>query len=139
MDAFFWALIAAGIWGTVPLLEKLGLNHSHPTIAVFARSVGVILGFLVFGLIWSPWKAMGNLSLRSFLLLATGGFLASFIGQMAFYQALKVGNISQVTPVAGAYPLVAVLLGWCVLHEPMTTGRTLGAFLIVAGVLLLRR
>ena len=138
-SAFGWALVAAGIWGAVPLLEKLGLSGSNPTIGVFARTIGVVIGALVCSLWWSPWQGLGKLSLRSFLLLGLGGFLASFIGQLAFYRALKVGDISQVAPIVGAYPLVAALLGWFVLHEPMTAGRVLGTLLVVCGMLLLRR
>jgi transporter family protein len=72
-------------------------------------------------------------------LLAGGGLLASFVGQMAFYQALKTGSLSQITPVAGAYPLVAALLGWIVLREPLTLTRVLGVLCVFAGVVLLRK
>jgi len=65
--------------------------------------------------------------------------LASFVGQLAFYQALKVGAISQLTPVAGAYPLVAALLGWWVLREPITLTRAMGVVCVVIGVALLRK
>lgn len=139
MSAFWWAVLTAGIWGVVPLIEKLGLTGSHPTIGVFARSLGVVLGVVIFGIWWSPWKAVMSLSVRSFVLLALGGFLASFVGQLAFYQALKTGPVSQVTPVSGAYPLVAAILGWLLLREPITTARVLGVALIVLGVSLLRR
>lgn len=131
--------MTAVIWGVVPLLEKLGLAGTHPTIGVFVRSLGVIVGMILFGIWWSPWKALMSVSVSTFALLALGGFLASFIGQLAFYQALKVGPVSQMTPIAGAYPLVATLLGWFLLREPLTTSRVLGALLIVAGVFLLRR
>lgn len=139
MTALWWSLLTACIWGIVPLFEKMGLGTNQPTVGVFARSIGIVVGFVVFGLLWSPWKALGALSVRSFTLLALGGFLASFVGQMAFYQALRTGPISQVTPVAGAYPLVAALLGWFVLREPITPSRLCGVLFIIAGVLLLRR
>lgn len=139
MSPFLWALLTACIWGVVPLLEKLGLAGSEPTIGVFARSLGVVLGVVVLGLWWSPWKALGSLSAPSFALLALGGFLASFVGQMAFYHALKIGQLSQVTPVAGAYPLVAAMLSWWLLREPLSLTRVLGVLLIVSGVWFLRR
>ncbi len=72
-------------------------------------------------------------------LLALGGLLASVVGEMAFYHALKSGAISQVTPVAGAYPVVTVLLGWLVLGEPITVSGGLGAACVVVGVFLLRK
>jgi drug/metabolite transporter (DMT)-like permease len=43
------------------------------------------------------------------------------------------------TPVAGAYPLVAALVGWFILREPLSATRVLGVILIVLGVFLLRR
>ena len=139
MSGFWWALLTALIWGCVPLLEKWGLAQSSPAIGVFARSVGVAVGAVLCGLIWKPWQAVLALSVRSFALLAIGGFLASFVGQMMFYQALKAGRISQVTPVAGAYPLVAAILGWWLLREPLSATRLLGVVFVVAGVLLLRQ
>lgn len=138
MTAFWWAVVTAGIWGVVPLLEKVGLVRSDPTVGVFARSLGVVLGAALCGLWWSPWQALRALDLRALGLLALGGFLASFVGQIAFYHALKSGAVSQVTPVAGAYPLVAALLGWWVLREPLTVARGVGVLCIVAGVWLLR-
>jgi transporter family protein len=139
VSALVWALLAAVVWGSVPLLEKVGLNNSDPVVGVYARSVGLLLGVLVCALFSSPWQALGNLSVRTFVLLGLGGFLASFLGQIAFYQALKVGDVSMVTPLAGTYPLVALALSWIVLREPITTARATGAVLIVLGILLLRR
>ena len=131
--------MAALVWGIVPLIEKLGLGGGNPVVAVFARTIGVTVGMVVVGFWLSPWKALSELSVRSFALLAFGGFLASFIGQMAFYQALKGGKISQVTPLAGTYPLVAALLGWWVLREPFTMPRLVGVVFVVLGVWFLRR
>ena len=139
MTAFWWALLTACIWGVVPLMEKIGLGAVPPTTGVIARSLGVVIGLLVFGWAWSPWAALTRVPWTSMALLAGGGFLASFVGQMAFYQALKSGAISQMTPVAGCYPLVAAVLGWVVLREPLTLSRGLGVVCVVIGVMLLRK
>ena len=139
MSAFLWAVLTACIWGIVPLMEKTGLSSGvSPVTGVMVRSLGVIVGLIVFGCLWSPWAALRTMGWPSILLLAGGGFLASFVGQMAFYQALKSGVLSQVTPVAGAYPLVAALLGWLVLREPLTAPRLIGLALVISGVWLLR-
>jgi len=139
MSAFLWAIVTACVWGFVPLIEKVGIGRSEPLVAVCARSMGVVSGLVLVTLLSSPWKAVMGLKMSSFLLLALGGFLASFVGQFAFYHALSRGHISQVTPVAGVYPLITAWLGWLILHEPMTAGRWAGVSLIIAGVLLLRR
>ncbi len=139
MSAFLWAVVTACIWGVVPLMEKVGLGGASPAAGVIVRSIGVVVGLLVFSWVWSPWASLRAMSWPSILLLAAGGLLASFVGQFAFYHALKSGTVSQVTPVAGAYPLVAALLGWVVLREPLTISRVLGVACVVAGVLLLRK
>jgi transporter family protein len=139
MSAFFWALVTAGIWGIVPLMEKVGLAGHPPTVGVVVRSLGVLVGLVAFGWKLAPLPSLQAMSWSSVLLLAGGGFLASVIGQLAFYQSLKTGALSQVTPVAGTYPLVASVLGWLVLREPLTLPRVLGVVLVVAGVTLLRK
>ena len=139
MTAFWWALLTAAIWGIVPLMEKIGLGNVPATTGVMVRSVGVVLGLLFFSWLWNPWASVRALSWSSLLLLAGGGLLASFIGQLAFYQALKTGALSQITPVAGTYPLVAAVLGWLVLREPLTLTRVAGVACIILGVILLRK
>ena len=139
MSAFLWALLTAGIWGIVPLMEKVALETASPAAGVMVRSLGVVAGLILFSGVWSPWASVRTMRWSSILLLAGGGLLASFIGQMAFYRALKSGAVSQVTPVAGAYPLVAALLGWIVLREPLTLSRLLGVVCVVIGVVLLRK
>ena len=136
--AGWWLLMTVLIWGTVPVLEKLGLGAVPPTVGVFVRSAGVAVGALLVAMIARPWAAMAQTPARSVLLLACGGFLASFVGQMTFYQALKTGDVSRVVPLVGAYPLVAALLGWWLLREPLTVHRAVGVLCIVGGVILLR-
>ena len=139
MSAFLWAVLTACIWGIVPLMEKTGLGSGvSPIAGVMVRSLGVVIGLIVLSCLGAPWSALRTMGWPAFFLLAGGGFLASFVGQMAFYQALKSGVLSQVTPVAGAYPLVAALLGWIVLREPLTTPRLVGLALVISGVWLLR-
>ena len=139
MNAFLWALVTAGIWGIVPVMEKTGLaSPVPPAVGVMIRSVGVALGLLVLSVAVPPWQALRSVGWPTALLLAGGGLLASVVGQLAFYHALKHGALNQVTPVAGAYPLVAALLGWTLLREPLTAPRVLGVVCVVAGVMLLR-
>lgn len=139
MTPFWWALLAATIWGVVPLIEKIGLGQASPVAGVMVRSVGIVIGLFLFSFWGSPWETTRGMGWPSILLLMGGGLLASFVGQLAFYHALREGAISQVTPVAGAYPLVAALMGWLILREPFTPLRVFGVLSIVLGVFLLRK
>ena len=140
MSAFLWAVVTACIWGIVPVMEKTGLaGPVTPTLGITIRSLGVACGALLVCLVVPPWSALRSVGWPTALLLAGGGVLASVVGQFAFYHALKYGALNQVTPVAGAYPLVAAILSWVLLREPLTASRLLGAACVVAGVFLLRK
>lgn len=135
---FYWAILAAFIWGIVPLFEKLGLQNTEPIVGLFYRSLGVIVGIVflfMFKLRISDIKAV---NMRSVLLLIFSGFLASIVGQICFYNSLKSSEISKIVPITGSYPLVTFFVGILLLHESFNPLKLLGAFLIVAGMWLLK-
>lgn len=138
MKPFGFALVTALIWGLVPLMEKSGLVKVAPYIGVYARSVGVLLGLAVYSFFVTPAEVLRALDLRSFLFLAGGGFLASFAAQYIFYHALKFGEASKMTAVAGIYPLITFFLALIFLGEAMTARKLAGVVLVVSGVALLR-
>ncbi|NQV04490.1 MAG: EamA family transporter, partial [Candidatus Omnitrophica bacterium] len=71
-------------------------------------------------------------------LLVLGGFMASILGQIFFYNALKAGEASKVVPIAGIYPLVAFFLGVIFLGECFTIVKVCGVIFVVLGLFLLR-
>lgn len=140
MNAFLWALLTAVIWGIAPILEKIGLHgRIDPTHGVIIRNLGVVLGLLLWFLFkMPPSQVLVGVETHTIFFLALGGFLASFVGQMAFYQSLKTGEVSRVVPVAGAYPLIAFLLSLMILGERLTLSKAIGVILIVLGTSLLK-
>lgn len=138
MSAFLWAVITACIWGVVPILEKLGLAKTEPFVALFYRCLGVILGILVLGIFVLKPEQIKAVPPRSIALFVVAGFLASFAAQITFYHALKIGDVSRVVPISGAYPLIAFLLGILVLGESVTLMKVLGVILIIGGAWLLK-
>ena len=72
------------------------------------------------------------------VLVLLGGFLASVVGQVFFYHALKTGESSKVVPLAATYPLVSFILGVILLGEKVTFAKTGGIIFILLGVFLLK-
>jgi len=134
MNYFIWAILAAAIWGMVPLLEKIGLSKVDPLVGLFYRCLGVVLGLLVLCLFIVDTKKLKAVDFRSVLFLILGGFLASFVAQICFYQSLKLGDISKVVPISGSYPLIAFLLGVLILGESLSLYKLLGVLLVVLGI-----
>lgn len=139
MNSFLWAILTAVIWGVVPLLEKSGLFKIDPIVGLFYRCLGVMIGIVLLFLFKGAEirQSLGNFHAGMTLLIA-GGFLASILGQVFFYQALKTGEASKVVPLAGIYPLVSFILGVMILGEKVTLAKVGGMSLILMGVFLLK-
>lgn len=139
-EAFVWALLTALVWGIVPILEKLGLQKVQPDTGLFLRSLGVIIGgaILLIFKFTSLKIELSAVSAKTVFFLILGGFLASFIAQLFFYRALKLGEVSRVVPIASVYPLIAFLLALIFLNEKITITKTLGLCFVLLGILLLR-
>ena len=138
MTAFWWAMLAALAWGMAPIFEKAGLSQVNPIAGLFYRCLGVIIGMLILGFFLVKPREIREVDLGSALLLAAGGFLASFLGQICFYHALKLGDVSRMVPISASYPLIAFILGVLLFHEPLSFFKIGGVFLIVSGVWLLK-
>lgn len=139
VSAFGWALLAAASWGVAPALEKIGLRGSaDPVFGVFIRSIGVCLGALTLLFIPGFTSRCANFTPRNWGFLLLGGFMASIIGQLCFYRALKSGSVSQVTSIGASYPVLAFLIGVFFLHETLTLAKAAGILLVISGVYLLR-
>jgi len=138
MNAFWWAILTACIWGVVPILEKLGLAKIDPYVALFYRCLGVLIGILFLGLFAVKPAQLKAVSPKAIIVLVIAGFLASFLAQITFYHGLKMGEVSRVVPIAGTYYLITFVLGIFLLGEAITLMKVCGIVLIVAGMWFLR-
>ncbi len=138
MSSFYWAILAAVVWGVVPLIEKAGLVKVAPLVGLFYRCLGVVLGLLMLLIFIIKPEEIKSVDMRSALLIALGGFLASFVAQIFFYNALKSGSVSMVVPLSGSYPLIAFILGILLLGESFNVPKLIGVFFIVLGMWMLK-
>ena len=140
MSWLYWALAAALFWGLGPVFAKMGLEKPDPLTALLVRSTAVLVVLIV----WAALRGdvagkLSELDGRTWKLLLFEGGVASVIAHFALFQALKLGEVTNVVPITAAYPLIAVLLSVVLLGSRMTWGKGLGAALTVLGVYLLQR
>lgn len=139
MNSFSWALLTALTWGCVPVIEKLGLLKISPVIGLFYRCLGVVLGITLLTLLkGKEIRASFHDVHPAMLFLVLGGLLASVLGQLFFYNALKTGEASQVVPLAAAYPIITFILGVAFLGEKFTLAKLGGLVLIMVGTFFLK-
>lgn len=139
MSSFSLALVAAFFWGLSALLEKWGLRNADPMAGVVARTLGIVLGIVIFMVIAPDIpRRFIQMDGRSKLALMGGGLMASVVAQMFFYRALKYGDVGRVSSVGGAWPVFAFVLSVLIFHESLSRGKLLGIFFVTMGVILLK-
>ena len=139
MKPFYFAILAALVWGVAPIVEKAGLARIEPMAGVIIRSLGVILGAIILAVFNShAVKSAFGAESKTIFFLILGGIIASILGQIFFYNALKQGEVSKMVPIAATYPLVSFLLGILFFGESFTIVKGLGIGLVIVGVFLLR-
>lgn len=139
MRAFYFAIMTGIIWGIVPVLEKLGLTRIAPLAGLLIRSCGVIIGASILAIFNNnALRTAIKAEPRTLFFLVLGGLMASIVGQIFFYNALKTGEASKVVPIAGTYPLISFLLGIIFLGESLTLAKVSGVMLVILGLFLLR-
>lgn len=146
MKAILYAMLAGLCWGVGELFTKSVLlsRQVGPMTAVAVRTL-VALPFIAGAALFAlyrvrtepaDWYRAEPVVLMK--LVFGSGMIAGAAALIAFYVALSQGEISRVKPIAFALaPATAVILGWIVLHEPMTLRKALGVASILLGVLLL--
>mgnify|MGYP000038301110 CR=1 FL=1 len=138
MKTFGFALVGMLFWGLAPVLGKLGLTKVSPALGLTIRSFTVSLFLLGWLLMSGKAGELSRVDARTWAFVAAEGVLASLLGHLAYYYALKFGEASRVTPVMAAFPLVTVALGIIFLGEKLTLAKIGGAAMVVVGVLLIR-
>ena len=137
-NAFLMATLAMFFWGLAPIFGKLGLSNVNPLVALTIRSLVISAILLVIATATGQWKPLMQVAPREVSFLAMEGICAALLGQLAYYYALKFGDVSQVTPVVAAFPIVSALLAFAVLGEQITVTKVIAAILITTGVVLMR-
>jgi drug/metabolite transporter (DMT)-like permease len=78
-----------------------------------------------------------KLSWRTIVLLCVGGLVANGLGWLLMnYSFLNIPE-AQAVPISSTTPLFSTLAGFAFFREQLTRDNTLGAILVVAGVVLI--
>jgi len=135
----FLLLVATTLlWGTTPILEKMGLTKVDPLIGVTIRSAIVTAGLFLLTFLLGKGKALMELDGKSIFLFGASGMIAGLLGMWTYYGALKIEATSRIVPIAACYPLVTALLSVLILKEEITLHRIIGTAFIVSGVWLVK-
>ncbi len=134
----FWLSIFGMIcWGIAPIFAKLGLKDLDPSVGLIIRTLTAscfiigFMGFKGFNVIINQCKAI---SFKTWIFITIEALLATLIGDLAYYAAIKKGSVSIVATIMASSPLVTMLLSTIVLGEDISISKVIGAVLIIIGI-----
>ena len=138
MNVFVLLLLTAILWGSSPILEKMGLRSSTPLIALTIRSLGVSLILLITLACLGKLKEVIAVDAKTAIIFIASGTMAGLLGMWTYFGALKAGATSKIVPIAACYPLITAFLSILILKENVTLVRLIGTLLIIAGIWLVK-
>lgn len=134
----FLLIVTTLLWGTTPIIEKIGLARVDPFIGVTIRSTIVTIALLMLTFLLGKGRALIELEGRSILIFGLSGLMAGLLGMWTYYTALKIGPTSKIVPISACYPLITAILSVLILKEGLTLLRVIGTTLIVIGIWLVK-
>ncbi|MGE0801121.1 MAG: EamA family transporter [Lautropia sp.] len=124
--------------GATAVLAKAGLAGISSELGLVVRTLMVAAFVVLFGL-WAVDPAEAK-ALTSLNLLWLGlSALATAASWVFYYKALKDGDVATVALIDKGSVVVAIVLAWLLLGEPLSSRTVAGTALIVAGLLVLLR
>jgi len=128
LGSFSWALgsVLSKLWHS----EDLDPFSSTAWQVIFAGLANLVFALLNRDLAGVVWTTRG---VAATLYLVVGG---SWIGYTAYIWLLRHAPTAKASTYAYVNPVVAVFLGWLVLHEPIDRYILLGSAIVIASVIL---
>lgn len=130
------AFIGMMCWGIAPLFVKLGLKDINPLSGLAIRTAFTIIVITGWMFIDGSIFKLKSISSPTLLLLAAEAVLATLIGDLAYFAAIKRGAVSLVTVIMSSSPLITIICSVLFLGEQVTFARVIGTGLIILGIVI---
>ena len=130
----FFGLSAGLTYASYTLFSKHGVGKHDPLVNLFWV---FLLSTIAFAIPAPPWAVLREPGSWPWLLIL--GLGPTLLAYVCYLQGLKRLSASTASMLATAEPVVAAVLGFLLLKEPMTLERVVGIACIVTGALVLSR
>jgi transporter family protein len=128
-----YALLCIFWWGLWGFLSKIGSEAASPLQMQILFTLGMLP--VAVGMLWQMrWKLDRNRGGVTYGILSG---VATGLGTLGYYAALRQQNASVVTPVTGLFPVLTVMLAFVVLRERLNKVQMGGMLLALASIVVL--
>ncbi len=132
----FYAFLGALCLGLAPLFGKAALNNVNPATAFALRMIIATTIFLAWCWFRGGLEDVLTLPLSFWGVITVEAILAALAGDLAYFYALKEGNINEVALVMSSTPLITIMLSHFLLDESVSFKQIIGALFITLGLIL---
>lgn len=133
-----YALLSMAFAGFTSVIAKLGLAGISGDLGLAVRTCFVFVFVLMFAAAVVPPAELRSLNLKNLLWLGLSGVTTA--GSWVFYyKAIKLGQVSTVALIDKGSVVIALLLAWVLLGEPLTPPKLVGGALMVGGLFIIAR
>lgn len=128
-SALTWALISLLVRTLSPVFNSVTINAVRTSVGSVLLLAWLFLTGATGELVSVPPKALG------FLAISTA--LAFGLGDTVFFESTRSLGLARAMTVSMTYPLIAALLAWALIDEPITAGVAAGSLLTLGGLALI--
>jgi transporter family protein len=137
MTVFFLSLFGMVCWGIAPIFAKMALKNLNPVVGLIFRTLFAAGVIACWSLASGSLYKIKGVSIYTWILIAIEAVLATLVGDLAYFAAIKKGDVSLVTIIMSSSPLVTLIFACIFLGEKITLTRIIGAILVIIGVILI--
>ncbi len=133
---WIYALLSALFAALTAIFAKIGIKEVNSDLATAIRTIVILV--IAWGIVLYKKETIGIGSLTKYNLLFLGlSGIATGLSWIFYFKALQIGKVSQVAPVDKLSVALAIILSVLFLGEVLTLKMAIGAFLIIAGTIVL--
>lgn len=134
---YVFAIIGMICWGVSPIFAKLGLRQLPPLVGLSIRTLFTTIVIFIWMFFNGSIVELRTIPAKTIMYLVAEAFLATLIGDLAYFAALKQGSPSIVMLIMACSPLVTILCSMIFLNDKLSFVNSIGAGLIIIGIFLL--
>lgn len=131
---FFLAIFGMVCWGIAPIFAKIALKDVNPIAGLTLRTIFAASVVLFWTITSGSFAQVKSIPLSSWGFIAAEAILATLVGDLAYFAAIKKGDVSLVTIIMSSSPLVTIFCAVIFLGEKITLARAFGAALVILGI-----
>lgn len=134
---FLLAIFGMVCWGIAPIFAKVALKSVNPIAGLTLRTLFAASVVICWTAVSGNFIQVKNIPFNSWILIAIEAMLATLVGDLAYFAAIKRGEVSLVTIIMSSSPLVTIIFAVIFLGEQITLLRFIGAVLVILGIILI--